>query len=206
MTGSPFSLFDYKPHIVVDPTNPTAQQARVNTNMQIQVTTEGTVPTYRAGATGLTLYSTAAAVLLEIQGSATKTVRIKRIEIWGQAGTKFFTELKLQRATTVGGGAPVAAALGQHDVSDAAATAVVNSYAAASTAGSNAAVIGAKVLGVSPPAASMGAVPAVWSFAANDDKPIILRGASQWLEVYNTITGLGTATFGFEIEWEEDAS
>ncbi len=162
-------------------------------------------PTYRAGGVTLTLYSTAAAVLLEIQGSATKTVLVKKITLWAQAGTKFFTELELLRSTTVAAtGTPAAAALGQHDTADAAATAVVNSYAGAATYGTGHIVIGAGVLPIGAPAATLPPIPLVWDFCRNMDRPVVLRGVADVLQVYNTILTLGSGTFGFEIEWEEE--
>jgi hypothetical protein len=161
--------------------------------------------TYRAAGAGLTLYSAAAAVLLEIQGSATKTVLVKKISIWGQAGTKFFTELQLLRSTTVAAtGTPVVAVCGQHDTADAAATAVVNSYAAAATYGTGHVLIGACPLMLSAPSAAVVLNPAGWDFCRNMDKPMILRGVADVLQVYQAILTLGTATFGFEIEWEEE--
>src|SRR5208337_559168 len=54
---------------------------------------------YRAVAVTQTFYSTAAAVLFEMTGSATMTVKIKKILMWGQCATKFFAELTLGRAT-----------------------------------------------------------------------------------------------------------
>ena len=172
------------------------------------VSSDGTKPTYRSGGTGLTLYSIAAAVLVEIQGSATFTVRVKKITLWGQAGTKYFTELQLLRSTGLSGsGTPVAANLGQHDGNDAAATAVVNSYAAAATYGAGHAVIGALPLSIAAPASGVqGVIPAVWDFSRNQDKALIVRGTGDVIQVYNTITGLGSGTFGFEVEWEEDNS
>lgn len=170
------------------------------------VSSDGYKNTYRAAGTGLVLYSTAAAVLLEIQGSATATVRVKKIELWGQAATKFFTELQLLRSTTIGGGTPVPAVAGQHDPADPVATAVVNSYAAASTFGTGHILTGAKVLSTQAPAATNDAVPARWDFSRNADKALIIRGIADVIQVYNTITGLGSGTFGFEIEWEEDNS
>ena len=172
------------------------------------VSSDGGKPTYGAGGNGLTLYSTAAAVLVEIQGSATKTVRIKRIGIWGQAGTKFYTELQLLRSTTISGsGTPVAASLNPYDINDPVATAVVNSYAAAATFGTGHLLLGAKPLSISPPAAgAVGPVETIWDFATREDKALILRGVGDVIQIYNTITGLGTATFGFEVEWEEDNS
>lgn len=171
------------------------------------VSSDGAKPTYRAAGTGLTLYSTAAAVLVEIQGSATKTIRVKRINLWAQAGTKFFTELQLLRSTTISGtGTPVAANLGQHDINDAVATAVVNSYAAAATFGTGHLLIGACNLSVQAPAATNAMFANGWDFSRSQDKAMILRGTTDVLQVYNTVIGLGTATFGFEVEWEEDNS
>ena len=51
------------------------------------VSLDGTNPTYRTGAVAQTLFSTAAAVLVEIVGSPTATVRVKQITIWAQAAT-----------------------------------------------------------------------------------------------------------------------
>ncbi len=170
------------------------------------VSSDGTKATYRAGAVAQTLFSGAGAVLVEIKGSATKTVRVKQIALWAQAGTKFYTELTLLRCTGLSGGTPAAAAMGKHDTTDAVATAVVNSYTAAATAGAGAVVTGARVLTTAPPAAGMAAVPAAWSFAKNQDKALILRGTGDVIQVFNNITGLGTATFGFEVLLEEDNS
>ncbi len=171
-----------------------------------QVSSDGAKATYRAGGFALTLYSTAAAVLVEIKGSATHTVRVKKIVLWGQAGTKFYAELSLLRCTGLSGGTPVVANIGKHDTSDGAATAIVNSFAAAATAGAGSAVIGAKAMCVAPPAAGMPVVLCVWDFSRNQDKALVLRGVGDVIEVFNNTTVLGTATFGFEVEFEEDAS
>lgn len=170
------------------------------------VSSDGTKATYRAGAVARTLYSTAAAVLVEVVGSATKTVRIKKLTVWGQAGTLFFAELTLLRCTGVSGGTPTAAANGKHDKNDAAATAVINSYAAAATAGAGSVVSGAKALSVGVPSATLPMLATSWDFSRNQDKAMILRGAGDVLEIFNNTTGLGTATYGFEVEWEEDNS
>ena len=170
------------------------------------VSADGTKPTYRAGAVGQTLYSTGAAVLLEIVGSASETVRLKRIELWGQAATKFYTELQLLRCTAASAGSANTAVLGQHDGSDAAATAAINYYTAAAASGTGHSVIGAKPMTTGAPSATLGLNSAVWDFSRNQDKALILRGTGDVIEIYNTVTALGTATFGFEVEWEEDNS
>lgn len=170
------------------------------------VSSDGTKATYRSGAVAQTLYSTGAAVLVEIVGSATKTVRIKKITLWAQAGTKFFTELTLLRCTGVSGGTPTVAAIGKHDKNDAAATAVVNYYTAAAAAGAGSVVTGAGALSVAIPSATMPMLEKTWDFSRSQDKAMILRGTGDVLEVFNNVTGLGTATFGFEAEFEEDNS
>lgn len=169
----------------------------------ILVSSDGTKPTYRAGGTGNTLYSTASAVLLEVQGSASKTVRLKHIELWGKFPSASYTELQLLRCTGLSGsGSPTAANNGLHDTNDAAATAVVNFYTGAATSGAGHLVDGAKML----PSLVGGLGAAVWDFSRSQDKAMVLRGTGDVIELYNTITGLGTGTFGFEVEWEEDNS
>lgn len=172
------------------------------------VSSDGPKPTYRAGAVGQTLYSTASAVLLEIQGSATATLRVKRIELWAQAPSANYTELQMLRCTGLSGsGTPTAANNGLHDTNDAAASGVVNFYTAAATSGAGHLVIGAKPMTCVKPASTAGIGPsAIWDFSRNQDKAMVLRGTGDVVEIYNTITGLGSGTFGFEVEWEEDNS
>lgn len=177
----------------------------------VAVSSDSGKPTYGASGNTLTLYSTAAAVLFEIQGSATKTVRIKRISLWGQLtapATKFFTEVQLIRATSVAAtGIPVVAALVPFDKNDPAATAVVNSYAGAATLGTGPLVINAKPVALTAPAAgAVGPIESVWHFSTRQDKALILRGTADVIQVYNTILTLGTGTFGFAVQFEEDNS
>ncbi|MGA2223579.1 MAG: hypothetical protein ABSH41_03950 [Syntrophobacteraceae bacterium] len=174
---------------------------------RIFVTEEHCKPTFRVCAVAQTFYSTAAAVLVEIVGSATMTIRVKKILLWGQCATKFYAELTLGRSTTVSGsGSATALTAGKMDKNDAAATGVVNIYTAAATSGTGFAAFDARIMGISPPAAGMIAQPVVWDFCLNNDKPLILRGTGDLVEIYNNTTGLGAGTFGCMVEWEEDNS
>jgi hypothetical protein len=92
------------------------------------------------------------------------------------------------------------------DKSDPAATAVANIYTAAAVSGTGFAAFDARILGITPPSAAMIAQPAIWDFCLNNDKPLILRGTGDVIEVYNNTTGLGAGTFGVMVEWEEDNS
>jgi hypothetical protein len=183
------------------------QPVQLDQSGRIQITEEGLKYCYRACQVSQTLYSTAAAVLVEIVGSATMTIRIKKITLWAQAATKFYAELTLGRATGVSasGGATVTTP-GKNDKNDPAATAVINNYTAAATSGAGFAVMGGKIMGVAAPSASMIAQPVVWDFCINNEKPLILRGTGDVLEVYNNTLTLGAATYGFDVLWEEDNS
>lgn len=183
-----------------------ANPVQLDQSGRLLVTEEHVKPTYRACAVAQTLYSTAAAVLVEIIGSSTKTVRVKKILVWGQAATKFYAELTLGRATAASAGSASALTAGLMDKNDAAATAIVNIYTAAAASGTGFAAFDAKIMGVAAPSATMIAQPVVWDFCLNNDKPLILRGTGDVMEIYNNTTGLGAGTFGCMVEWEEDNS
>jgi hypothetical protein len=173
---------------------------------RLLVTEEHLKPTFRYCAVAQTFYSTAAAVLLEIIGSATKTIRVKKILLWSQCATKFYAELTIGRATAASAGTPAALTAGKMDINDAAASATVNIYTAAAASGTGFAAFDARIMGISPPSASMIAQPVIWDFCLNNDKPLILRGTGDVIEVYNNTTGLGAGTFGCMVETEEDNS
>ena len=186
--------------VVTDPVSGAKASIAPNGNSQL-VSSDGTTATYRAAAVAQTLFSTSASVLIELVGSATKIVRVKRIALWGQAASKPYAEVTLLRCTGISaGGAPAAVLPGKHDLNDAAPTAVVNAYTAAAAEGAGHVVTGGGVL--STGAASMPAA-LVWDFCRNQDKALILRGTGDVLEVFNNTAGLGAGTFGFEIAWEE---
>jgi hypothetical protein len=173
----------------------------------IQVSCDNAKSTYRTGAITQTLYSTAAAVLIEVVGSSTKTVRVKYIKIWAQAGTKFYAELTYGRETAASGGsANNPANTLKLDTNDATKSATINYYTAAAASGTGWAPAGSAWLGISPPAAGMGIQPCSIDFCQHSDKAFVLRGTSDILAIYNNTTGLGTGTYGFEVEWEEDNS
>ncbi len=174
---------------------------------RVLVTEESNKYAYRAVCVAQTFYSTAAAVLMEIQGSATMTVRIKKILMWANCATKFYAELTLGRATTLSGsGSPNALTAGKHDTKYPSATAVVNNYTAAATSGTNFAAFDGRILGIAPPAAGMIAQPCEWDWCLNNDGPLVLRGTGDVIQIYNNTLTLGTGTYGGMVEWEEDNS
>lgn len=176
---------------------------------RVLCTEESNKNSYRAVAVTQTLYSTAAAVLFEMTGSATMTIRIKKILMWGNCATKFYAELTLGRATQQSSSKASLTAMtpGKHDVNFPAATpGAIGTYQVAAPSGTGFVASDGRILGITPPSATMWAQPCEWDWCLNNDGPMVLRGATDVLEIYNNTTGLGAGTFGVMVEWEEDNS
>jgi hypothetical protein len=174
---------------------------------RLLVTEESNKYAYRAVCVTQTLYSTAAAVLFEMTGSATMTIRIKKILMWAQAATKFFAELTLGRATAISAsGGQAAMTAGKMDKNFPSATATVQNYTAAAVAGAGFTAFDGRIVGCAAPSASMIAQPAEWDWCLNNDSPLILRGTGDVIEIMNNTLTLGTGTYGCMVEWEEDNS
>lgn len=148
--------------------------------------------------------------VLLIQGSATKTLRIKRIALGGIATANGNMPVSLvRRSAAPTGGTLAAIAGGAHDaVNDGAATGVVSKFTAnATSVGTAVATIGQGRVFFITTATGGPPAPLVWEFATRQDKAFILRGSSDYLAIN---LGGGALTAGavldFEIELEEDAS
>jgi hypothetical protein len=170
--------------------------------------------TYRAAA-NFTPQATAAVTLISIQGSATKTVRVKRIGVGGVATANGQSILQLLKTSALGaGGTTVTPTPTPLDSASAAATAVVQHYT--TTLKATGTAIGGP-LSMANVQIGVTAVPTVMTpaqtqlfpeFGAPIGQAIVLRGAAQYLEVQNVAAAnlaAGTVLCYF-IEWEEDAS
>ena len=172
------------------------------------VSSDGTKATYSTGASSFTLPATPTDVV-EIKGSATTTVRIKRIVVSGVATTVKQWPLQLiRRVASIADGTPVTPVITKFDTGDAAATAVVRHFTALGTpAAANPAssVMFAYDLALTAPASAP--QPFVFDACARQDKAIVLRGAADCL-VINPGGGALTAgeKLSYTVEWEEDAS
>lgn len=151
---------------------------------------------------------------LMIKGSATTTVRIKRIALSGAAGTAAGTipATLIRRSTqftTQGTAVFNAVTAGKMDnVNDAAAAAVVATVGTANitSLGTTVANLGQGRVWF-PIAASAPPLPLIWEFATRQDKPIILRGVLDFLFInFGAGTIPTSGTIDFEIHTEEDAS
>lgn len=174
---------------------------------------------YRAAAL-FTPFATAPVVLFNIKGSATKTVRIRRIGAWAVSTANAAVGLVLQRASTQGaGGTVVSPTIAKLDTASATATALVSHFTTAAQAAGTpvggplsttnlGSILVAETVEIMTPHNAIlfpeGGAPIGQS--------IVLRGVAEFLEVNVSLGQSGGANgppamqVGYFIEWVEDAS
>lgn len=169
--------------------------------------------TFRFCSLALAMVATPTDALI-IQGSATKTVRVKRIKITGQATAQGAMPVQLVRRSTAGTlGSAVLTALtaAKHDTGDATATAVVSTVGTANygTVGTTAGTLEVGRLGMSALATGTAGdgQSVVWDYSTRMDKAMVLRGATDFLAVnFNGAAIPSGGVVDFTVELEEDAS
>jgi hypothetical protein len=178
------------------------------------VTLDNAAARYRIAKTALAAIASGTAFAV-ITGSASKTVRIKRIAITcaaTAAGGLPVTLVKGSDAGTLGSAALTqlnTTTLGKLDSSSASSTANVSTVGTAvyTTLPTSAGVLGAMRMPASAltTAATSGeAKPAAWDFSGG---ALVLRGVLECVYVTtNAATALSGGVYDFECEWEEDAS
>lgn len=168
---------------IVDPATSIAVSAAPGTahaNPALMVSSDGSKATYQYSTSAFSMQATPTAFVV-IQGSATKTLRIKRIRVAGVATAQGNMKIQLARwstAGTLGSAALTALTAVKHDINDPAATAVVSTVGTANygTEGTGSAtpflcdrlfmgVVATGVVGNN-----------AFDFANRNDKSIILRG------------------------------
>ena len=179
------------------------------------VSLDSTRAVYKASA-NFTPQPTAGVTVITVTGSATKTVRIKRILIGGVSTALSASVFALQRTSALGaGGTLVAPTVAKMDTSSAAATAVVNHWttslkAAGTPVGGPLSTQLITTGTVTTPTVALAGVPQAMfpEFGAPIGQSIVLRGVADILEIQNIApTNLGAGTvLTYAIEWEEDGS
>lgn len=176
---------------------------------------DSSVPTYRASAS-FTPVTASALTLFQIQGSATKTVRIKRICLSGSAATAVATMVAyVQRTSAAGtGGTAVTPTIAKNDSASAAATAVVSHYTTGAQSVGTA--VGGPLSFFQVPL-TITAVPTVGLpvpytvFPENGvaiGQSLVLRGIADFVCVVNSAPAsfANAPVIQYTIEWTEDAS
>ena len=170
---------------------------------------------YRASA-NFTPQPTAAVTIISLQGSATKTVRVKRVMLGGVSTAVSASVFQILRTTALGvGGTTVSPTIALMDTGSAAATAVASHYTttlkATGTGASGPLVtrqVGTNVVTTPATAWIEPLAPLFPEAGMPVGQAIVLRGVAQFMEIQNvTPTNLGAGTvLSYIIEWEEDAS
>ena len=182
-------------------------------NVSSMVSLDSSRPTYRSSASSTAVITTAAGTILTVTGSATKTIRIKKIVFCLTAGTPVQCVLQLQRVSAIGiNGTVVTPTVSKLDTGSAAATGVVSHYI--TTKQTNGTAVGGPMgtIGVSEIlTTTISTVQIMNQFlfpegGFNNGQSIVLRGVADILEVQNPVAIGTTPAFSYMVEWEEDAS
>jgi len=183
----------------------TLQVATLDKTGATKSNNEGMKATYSAATAAYAPYA-GAADILNIAGSATRTVRVTRIAVSGRATAANQLDVAVvKRASANSGGSPTALAAVSHDSLDGAATAVVNAYGAAPTPGTLVGTIRAVQSNVSAAGSGGAATPIEWDFGWVNDKTVILRGTAESISINlgGGAVPAGTVLNLF-VEWTEE--
>jgi hypothetical protein len=173
----------------------------VITNAGSKTSTEGIYATYGIASVANTPAATPTDVAI-LNGSATKTVKIKRVTVSGLATTAGSLNVSIVKRTTANtGGTSTAPSIAQFDSLDATATAVPKLYTANPSALGTGVALSTQTLNFGV-AGAAGTV--IFDFANRNDKAICLHGVAEGLAINLNGGAVPTGgTFGYTIEFEE---
>lgn len=163
------------------------------------------IETYSTAIVGLAVAATATDIYT-ITGSATRTVKVRRIKISATRTADAKTDILLiKRSTANSGGTSTTQTIVPHDSTNAGGTAVVRAYTAnPATLGTTVGTVRAQKQYIPVAASSQQESVVEWDFSLVADQPIILRGTSEVLAINlnrQTITG---PSFDISIEFTEE--
>lgn len=168
-----------------------------------RVNTEGQKATYSAFS--LTTLAAAATDVVTITGSASKTIRITRIQLSGTATAASGTEIRLAKYSTAGsGGAATTRVNIPHDSASAAGSATVKAYTTNQTVGTLVGYLRDQIMTFTTTAGAIPMVPVVWDFTMRNSQGIVLRGTGEYAAVHlsgATVTG---GILSWDMEWTEE--
>lgn len=171
----------------------------VNAAGQLAVTTEGQKATYHLS--GLVVPAATPTGVIQLQGSASKLVRVLYVAISVASTAAGIATILLKRtSSTLTGGTSTAPTIGRSQTADGAATAAVLVFTANSTGGGAlVANLGARrVGGTTDPLAE-------FSFTKNNDKGLVLNGTSEFMTVDgNGDTLLAGEVWAYDLIWSEE--
>jgi hypothetical protein len=187
----------------------TSKAARV-TLYQSDGTYGGEKATYRAATTASVVAAAGAAMFFVIAGSATKTVRVRRIRVSGDTLTTLaVNSIVVEKwSTAPTGGTPVTLVQVPNDSNDAAATAsLVQVYTAAPTEGTLVGTVACnRHMHKSSTVADGASFSDVeWTFGSvPETRALVLRGTTQALSLAFGAVPASAVTLAVEVEWTEE--
>lgn len=161
--------------------------------------------TYSAAITGLAV-AAAATDFWTITGSASKTVRLKRIQFSGVATAAAAVSFQLiKRSTADTGGTSTAPTVTSFDSNNAAGTATVNAYTVTPTGiGTLVGIIKALRATMTTAAGAIPQVPVIINFSDNDEQGLVLRGTAQQLALNLNGATVAGLTLDIDVTWTEE--
>jgi hypothetical protein len=162
---------------------------------------DGIKTSYSFSITGLVAAATPTDILA-IVGSATKTVRITRLEVTATQTTAAIRDILLiKRSAANTGGTSTVQTLVPHDSNNAAATCSVLAYTANPTAlGAAVGQVRAKKIAINTATAAVTVDQAIWEFGTRPAQAIVLRGVAQVLSI--NLNGVSSTGSLFDINGE----
>lgn len=188
----------------IDQTSQAGRVTQYNTDASLVKTIDGVSKTYSASITGLVV-AAAATDFFMITGSATKTIRVTKIEVIGTANGDAVTDITVVKRSTLNEeGTSTTLTSVPHDSSDEPATSVIKAYTADSKKlGTSVGDIISHKLFLSTSKTQPYALKMLFGDRAS--KAIVLRGADQCLCLnYNGNTNAGNA-ISISVEFIEDS-
>jgi hypothetical protein len=127
---------------------------------------------------------------------------VTRVSFSGSLTTQATVEVELARTTGAVSSASGTATLNvvKHDTTSGSGTAVATSYTT-STVGAGATILRA-AKSVASIAGSL--TPVIWDFGTRPAQAIVLRGTSEYLQLYVAAGSFTGAVFDFDVEWTEE--
>jgi len=174
---------------------------QADTTGSVYSNNEGRKATYRSATSGVVV--TANGVLMQIIGSATKTVRITRIACNGILTTAGMVLIQVNRTTAAASSVSNAVAVTPRllDTGNAAATAVATSYTAATLGAGNTLLASARALYSPATALSTGVE---FLFGNRNGQSLVLRGVSEWAQITVATSSFTGALFDIDVEFTEE--
>lgn len=169
------------------------------------VNTQGTKATYRA--VTLAPAIDAAGVLFQMQGSASKTIRITKITLGGVLTVTSNGIVAISKYTTAASGGTSAAVTGTPlDSASSACTAVMLRWTAVPTAGTP---VTGQYMGVQRTTwtadTTVNSAPAVFRFGEANGQALVLRGTAEYMTVGTLSFGSYTgSSYTLDVEWTEE--